>query len=402
MKVPFGTLTITDTAKKYMNQAIQNEQLSQGKFVKQLEEKFAEFIGTKYAVAVNSGTAAITIALSTLYEIIGAQRYDNIIIPALTFIASSNAILQAGFIPKFVDIDINTLNLDLSKINKVIDKNTAGILPVHLMGKPVDISNLFEIDRNIPDIKIAVIEDAAEAHGAEIDGFKVGTLGLAGCFSLYVAHIVSSIEGGIITTDSPEVARLAKSLRNHGKLCDCNKCVIQTDPDACPRRTFNNPKIDPRFIFPRIGYSAKMNELEAAVGLGTMEIADEILEQRRENYYYYSMEFSRFKDFITIEEGERERIGPHAFPIIVKEDAKFTRDDFAYYLQKNGIDNRTLFCSIPTQSSGYKWMGYEMGDFPVAEFVGRNGLHIGVHQDIGKEEREYVIKIVEKFFKEEV
>ncbi|MHA1988876.1 MAG: DegT/DnrJ/EryC1/StrS family aminotransferase, partial [Promethearchaeota archaeon] len=129
----------------------------------------------------------------------------------------------------------------------------------------------------------------------------------------------------------------------------------------------------------------------------------EILEKRRENYYYYAMEFSRFRsDLITIEEAENERIGPHAFPIIVNMDAKFTRDDLAYYLQKNGVDSRTLFCSIPTQSAGYKWMGHTRGDFPVAEFVGKNGLHIGVHQDIGKEEREYVVQVVERFFKEEV
>jgi dTDP-4-amino-4,6-dideoxygalactose transaminase len=398
MKVPFGSLTVTENARKYVNQALDNDQVSQGKFVRRFEEKFANFAGTKYAVAVNSGTAAISIALSTLYETHGAGRGSEIIVPALTFIASANAILQAGFTPKFVDIDINTLNIDTKLIKKAVTGRTAGILPVHLMGKPVSMDLLFgELRYNI-----AVIEDCAEAHGATYNGQKVGTFGDAGCYSLYVAHIISSMEGGMVVTDNERTYKIMKSLRNHGRLCDCNVCVINNYPDACPiRKGPNVKKIDPRFIFERIGYSAKMNELEAAVGLGTIEIADQILEQRKENYYYYDKEFDRLQDyFITIKEGDWDKIGPHAYPIIVRPDAPFTRDEFAYYLQENEIDSRTLFGSIPTQSLGYLWMGHEMGDFPVAEYVGDRGLHIGVHQGLFKEHREYVIQTIEKFLKE--
>ena len=398
MKVPFGSLTLTDRAKKLIMGSLNNEQLSMGNNVRQFEKEFANFAGTKYAVAVSSGTDAITIALSTLYEITKAERGSEIIVPALTFIASSNAILQAGFFPKFVDIDINTLNINTSKIEENLSDNVAGILPVHLMGKPVDMDEFMHPMLNGDVFSVPIIEDAAEAHGAEYKGKKVGTIGLIGCFSLYVAHIISSIEGGMIVTDDFEVARISRSLRNHGKLCDCVKCVINDDPASCPKRKPTNSKIDPRFIFPRIGYSAKMNELEAAVGLGTMEVADEILKIRRSNYYFYTEMFKKFEEyFITIKEGPNDKIGPHAFPIIVKDTAPFSRNEIAYYLQQKGIDSRTLFGSIPTQSNGYKWMGYEEGEFPVAEYVGKRGFHIGVHQGINEEQREYVIKTIEEF-----
>jgi dTDP-4-amino-4,6-dideoxygalactose transaminase len=406
MKVPFGSLTITDTAKAYVEKAIHDDKLSQGRFVRKLEEKFAEFAGAKYAIAVNSGTVAISIALSTQYDFGKVhtvnkrpERGDEVIVPALTFIASSNAILQAGFTPKFVDINLETLNINRSLINDSVTNKTIAMLPVHLMGKPVNMDETIKYGS----YGIPVIEDCAEAHGATYKGHKVGTIGLAGTFSLYVAHIISSIEGGMIITNDTDVYLSALSLRNHGRLCDCVKCVINEKPRSCRMRSITKSNIDPRFIFPRIGYSAKMNELEAAIGLGTIEAAGQILNQRRENYYYYDKEFDRFQDyFITIKEGPDDEIGPHAYPIIVRENAPFTRDDFAFYLQMNGIDSRTLFGSIPTQSSGYKWMGHKLGEFPVAEFVGNNGLHIGVHQGIFKEHREYVIKIIEKFLKENV
>jgi len=391
MKVPFGTLTLTDRAKKLIAKSLDEEQLSMGDNVRQFEKEFAEFSGTKYAVAVSSGTDAITIALSTLYEVLNAKREMEVIVPALTFIASSNAILQAGFIPKFIDIDINTLNIDVSKIPENITENVIAILPVHLMGKPTDMDKI-----NFP-----FIEDAAEAHGALYKGRKVGTFGMAGCYSLYVAHIISSIEGGMVVTDDPQIARLSRSLRNHGRLCDCINCVINSDPKNCVKRKPTNSRIDPRFIFPRIGYSAKMNELEAAIGLGTIEIADEILKIRRSNYYYYAEELQKFEEYFhLIKEGPNEKIGPHAFPIIVRENAPFTRNEIAYHLQKNEIDSRTLFGSIPTQSNGYRWMNYEEGDFPVAEYVGKRGFHIGIHQGINEEQREYVVKVITEFIEE--
>ena len=151
-------------------------------------------------------------------------------------------------------------------------------------------------------------------------------------------------------------------------------------------------------MFERIGFSTKMNELEAAIGLGNMDIYSEILGARRDNLLYMMDKFKEFLPYLyTIQEGPDEEIGPHAFSIILSEDAKFTRDELVYFLEKNGIDTRNLFASMPTQCPGFSFLGHKLGDFPNAEYMGDKGLHIGIHQDLGKKELDYILGVVKEF-----
>jgi len=261
-----------------------------------------------------------------------------------------------------------------------------------LMGKP---SNLFKIREVAAKWQIPIIEDCAEAHGATYYGKKVGTFGLAGCFSLYAAHIISSIEGGIITTNDAEFAKICRSLRNHGRSCTCPTCVLNTSPEKCPKRFAQGH--DQRFVHDRIGFSSKMNELEAAVGLGSIEIANWIIEKRRENFYHLQKGLAKFDEVYTISEEVNDKIGPHAFPIIFRMGGEKNRDKFGEYLTSKEIDSRTLFQSIPTQSLAYVRYGYKIGEFPNAEYVASNGIHIGVHQDMGTAECNYVLETIEQF-----
>ena len=154
-------------------------------------------------------------------------------------------------------------------------------------------------------------------------------------------------------------------------------------------------------MFERIGYSCKMNEMEAAVGLGNIDIYHEILEKRRQNLISMMDKFKKFSTYlVSIDEEPYEKIGPHAFPIILQEGVNFTRDEFVDFLEKHGIDTRNLFSSMPTQCPGFRFLGYELGEFPNAEYIGNKGLHIGVHQDIGREHIEYFISMVEQFLTE--
>jgi dTDP-4-amino-4,6-dideoxygalactose transaminase len=403
MRVPFGTISLTDTAKKLINEALDKNKLTCGNLVLQLERKFAEFAGTKYAVAVSSGTDAITIALAALHDY-GMLPGREVIVPALTFIATANAVIHAGFDPVFVDIEKETLNIDTKQIEPKLSRATAAIVPVHLMGKPANmraVTNIaYSFQNKYRDTQLAVIEDAAEAHGGLYYGHKTGSIGIAGCFSLYAAHIVSAIEGGMITTNDEEFARICRSLRSHGRACDCEVCIVNTSPAKCPKRY--DLGYDKRFVFERIGYSSKMNELEAAVGLGTMEIADQIIEKRRENFYRLTEGLRKFDELYTIYEGDGEKIGPHAFPIILRVEqvgTKFTRDELGSYLSNAGIDSRTLFQSIPTQSKAYSRYNFKE-DFPNAEYCATNGLHTGVHQDMGEGECAYILEMIEKFLVE--
>ncbi len=369
-KVPFGTVSITPDARRLINEAIDSNWVTRGRYVQEFEEKFAQLFGVKYAVAVSSGTDADALACAVLYDF-GAKRGDEVIVPALSFVATGNAVFQAGFKPVFVDVKKETLNIDPSKIEAAITSRTKAIMPVHLMGKPAEMDKIQAIAKKH---KLYIIEDAAEAHGAEYKGEKIGSLGDMAAFSLYAAHIVTTMEGGIVITNNSEMAAILRSLRNHG--------------------------IEGKFTFKRIGFSAKMNELEAAVGLGNIKIFNAILEKRRRNLLYLSEKFKKFEEyFIYLKEEKDEKIGPHAFSIIAREGMPFTKSEFAEYLDKKGIDSRDLFYSMPTQCPSYAFLGHKLGDFPESEYCSNHGLHIGIHQDIELEDLDYITDVVEEFLK---
>ena len=369
-KVPFGTVSITDYARDLIEKALDKKLVTRGKYVEEFERQFAKLFGVKEAVALSSGTDADALSLAVLHDY-GAKRGDEIIVPALSFIATGNAVFQAGFTPVFVDVKKETLNINVEKIERVITKKTRGIMPVHLMGKPADMDPILAIAKKH---NLYVIEDAAEAHGAEYKGRLIGSMGHMAAFSLYAAHIVTTIEGGIAITNDPKMADILRSLRNHG--------------------------IVGKFEFRRIGYSAKMNELEAAVGLGNIKIFNDILGRRRRNLLYLIEKFKRFKRFfITIQEDAHEKIGPHAFSIILRGKQKFSKDEMVEYLDKAGVDSRNLFYSMPTQCPSYQFLGYKLGNFPEAEYCGDHGFHIGIHQDIEIPQLDYVVEVVEAFLK---
>lgn len=369
-KVPFGTVSITDEARALIDKALETTFVTRGKYVEEFEKQFADLFGVKHAVAVSSGTDADALSLAVLYDY-GAKRGDEIIVPALSFIATGNAVFQAGFTPVFVDVRRETLNIDPKKIEQVITEKTRAILPVHLMGKPADMDPILEIAKKH---NLYVIEDAAEAHGAQYKGRTVGTMGNMAAFSLYAAHIVTSVEGGMVITNDERMSEALMSLRNHGMVG--------------------------KFSAQRIGFSSKMNELEAAVGLGNIKIFRSIFEKRRENLLYLIDKFKKFEEFfISIKEDDNEKIGPHAFSIILREELSFTKDEMVDYLDEKGIDSRNLFYSIPTQCMSYEFLGYQSGDFPEAEYCSDFGFHIGIHQDIEIAQLDYVVETIEQFLK---
>jgi dTDP-4-amino-4,6-dideoxygalactose transaminase len=369
-RVPFGTVSITPDARTLINQVIDSGWVTKGKCVKEFEEKFAALFGVKYGVAVSSGTDADALACAVLYDF-GAKRGDEVIVPALTFVATGNAVLQAGLTPVFVDVKRETLNIDPDKIEKAITKKTRAIMPVHLMGKPADMDKIRAIAKKH---KLYIIEDAAEAHGAQYNGEKIGSMGDMACFSLYAAHIITTIEGGIAITNNEKMADALRSLRNHG--------------------------IEGKFTFKRIGFSAKMNEIEAAVGLGNIKIFHQILDKRRRNVLHLIKGFKQFeKYFITLQEDKGEKLGPHAFSIIVREGLKFDKDEFVSYIEAHGVDSRNLFYSIPTQCPSYAFLGHKLGEFPEAEYCSDHGTHIGCHQDLELDQLDYAIETVENFLK---
>ncbi len=392
--LPFGTMTVTPRARALAIEALDQKRISCGKLVREFEERFAAIVGCREAVAVSSGTDADILALAVMHDD-GAQRGDEVIVPALSFVATGNAVIHAGFTPVFVDIERETLNLDVSKVEAAITDRTRAVMPVHLMGKPAAMDQLMEIAGRH---HLKIMEDAAEAHGGLYKGKPLGGIGHLGAFSLYVAHIISSGEGGMVVTNDERYAELLRSLRSHGRSCTCRTCRLNTVGGYCPKRFSGQNGEDIRFTFERIGYSCKMNELEAALGLGNLDAYEEILQRRRANLRYVLGKFGAFSPYLaSITEDANEVIGPHAIPIVVQEAATFTRADLTTYLEEHGIETRTLFASMPTQCPGFAFLGKKTGDFPHAEYMGLHGIHVGVHQDLNIEDMEYLLQTLRSF-----
>jgi len=393
-KVPFGTITITDEAKSLIYEALESKRISSGRLVRQFEEKFAGLLNVREAVALSSGTDADVLALAVMHDF-GAERGDEVIMPALSFVSTGGAALHAGFKPVFVDVDRATLNICPEKIEAAITPKTRALMPVHLMGKPAEMDTINAIAKAH---NLFVVEDAAEAHGALYKGKPAGSLADMGAFSTYVAHIITTGEGGVVSTDNEDFASILRSLRSHGRACACKQCTLNVSSGYCKKRFSGEGGEDIRFVFERIGYSTKMNELEAAIGIGAMNRYGEIVDKRHSNLKHVLDRFEQFQPFLrTIREESHEVIGPHAIPIIIQEEAPFTRVEFSAYLEQHGIETRTLFNSIPTQCRGFKFLGYEYGDFPNAEYIGNHAIHIGCHQELEIPDMEYVLETIQQF-----
>ena len=372
MRITFGDLKIGDIAKKYVRRALDKDWVSEGANVKEFEEKFASKFGYKHAIGVSSGTDADMCCCASLYEF-GAERGDEIITPALSFVATANSILAAGFIPKFVDIEVETLNIDPSRIEEAVTDKTRAIMAVHSMGKPCEMDTILEIAKAH---KLKVIEDSCEAHGATYKGRVIGTIGDMGTFSFYAAHLIVCGEGGMVVTDSDEIARVVRSVKSHG-------------------RPFSSIYFD----FQRIGFNSKMNELTAAIGLEGIEHFDETFDKRKNNIYKLLELTKELSDyFYFLEEKDFEKVSPHAFPLVLK-DKKRERDKLYHYLESKGIQCKTLFGSLPTQHQAFKFLNYKYGQFPASEYVGENGLHFGIHQYLNDDDLVHVSEALKEYFK---
>ncbi len=368
----FGDLKIGDIARKYVQGALDRNWVSAGVNVKEFEQKFAHKFGYKHAMATSSGTDADICCCASLYDF-GAKRGNEIIVPALSFGATANSILAAGFIPKFVDIELETLNIDSSKTEEAITDNTRAIMVVHTMGKPCEMDSILEIAKAH---NLKVIEDACEAHGATYKGKVIGTIGDIGTFSFYVAHLIVCGEGGMVVTSNDKIANTVKSVKSHG-------------------RPFDSIYFD----FQRIGFNSRMNELTAAVGLEGLEYFDETFTKRKNNLYKLLELTEDLSDyFYFLKEESFEKVSPHAFPLVLR-DEKYDRNRLYRYLESKGIQCKTLFGSLPTQHKAFKFLGYEYGQFPVAEYVGKNGLHFGIHQYLNDNDLLYIKDTLKDYFK---
>jgi CDP-6-deoxy-D-xylo-4-hexulose-3-dehydrase len=285
---------------------------------------------------------------------------------------------------------------------KVINERTRGLLPVHLFGRPAPMDEIMELGNKH---HLAVIEDASEAHGARYKGRLVGTIGLMGAFSFYVAHIITTGEGGAIITDDDELDTLLRSIRAHGRACSCKVCRLNTgNGELCEKRFLDDEDqalYDGRFRFERIGYSAKMNDLEAALGIDQIERLDLIVAKRRHNMKELTNSLKPYQEHLVLfdDRNEDELISPLVYPIVIRKGTPFSRRQITRFLEHRGIETRPMFGSIPTQQPAYRYLGFKPKDFPNADYIGANGFYIGVHQNLTQDDIAMIQNAFTEFFK---
>jgi dTDP-4-amino-4,6-dideoxygalactose transaminase len=372
MRIAFGDLKVSPEARKHLEDCVNTNKISGGNKTKLLEKSWGELFGYKYNVAVSSGTSADIAALMTLYDTTEANLGDEIIAPALAFAAVGNSIRAAGFAPKFVDVNRETLNINPSLIEEKITSKTKAIMAVHTMGKPCNMDKIGEIANKY---NLKIIEDCCEAHGGKYNDKFLGTFGDASAFSFYVAHIISCGDGGMVSTNSEQVRDLIDSVKHHGRKSGSLY-----------------------FDHLRYGLNFRMNDLTASVGIPEVQKFQHIFEKRKENLNYLTNLTKDLEDIAYfVNEEKNELVSPHAFSIILK-DSAHNYKKFYKFLESSGIQCKRNFGSMPTQHKAFEYLGHKKGEFPEAEYVGNNGLHFGIHQFLTKDDLNYASETLHKYF----
>lgn len=364
MKIPLFNPVITEGMKKAVIKSIENEFFVLGNSVKSFENSFSKYIGTKHAISVSSGTNALQIAL----ECLGVKGKEVITTPA-SFIATSNAILHAGGKPVFVDIDYDTNNIDTNKIEEAITKDTAGILPVHLYGFPCD---MYKITSVAKDHGLFVLEDACQAHGSEYNDRKAGSLGIAGCFSFYsTKNMTVGGDGGMVTTNDSSLAETVSKLRNCGK--------------------------KKSYLHDVVGYTSRMNSMNAAFGSEQLKLLDEWNSKKNEIARIYRESLRGMGDLILPPESGKAKTAYHLFVLKSKQ-----RDRLKSHLESKGI-GCGIYYPIPIHlQPAYSGMGLRAGDFPNAELLSKDNLAIPIYPEMEDEEVTYVVNNIKGFFKNKI
>ncbi len=365
--------------------------ISSGKKVRIFEENFANYIGCKYAIAVNSGSSANLISLASLIERYNIKKGDEVIIPAATFATVAMPIIQLGLKPVFVDIDLNNLNISVEKIKKAISNRTKIIMPVHTLGYPCDMKKIIEIANKK---NILVFEDCCEAHGAAINKKKVGSFGDIAAFSFFVAHNITTGEGGMILTNDKKLFEIAKSLREFGR--------IKLSSLKLTQRFYTDKKLkdyDKRYVFQRLGYNFRMTDIAASLGIEQLKKLDKFNKKRRNNAKLITnLVVKKFnKYFINFKYYKNYTHSYYTYAFLLKKNINFSRKDICVFLEKNGIETRPLFAGCLPDQPAFVNKKIKVFDLFSSRYVKENLFFIGVHPKINYKNIDYLSKKIESF-----
>ena len=347
---------------KYVTNCIETNWISSaGRYIQDFEEAFAVACDCEYGAACANGTVALHLALATL----GIGPGDEVIIPTFTMIATINAVAYTGATPVLVDSEPETWNMDIAQVEAKITPQTKAIIAMHTYGHPVDMDPIMDLARAHD---IYVVEDAAEAHGARYKGRRIGGLGDCAAFSFYGNKIITTGEGGMVTTSNPDIARIVWNLRDHA---------------------FSEER---HFWHKYLGFNYRMTNLQAAVGLAQTEQLDTFVQARRGNAAHYTSLLKKIPGIVTPPEKEWAENVFWMYGILVDDEFGMTRDDLRRWLAKRGIETRTFF--IPMHVQPIYFQTYKGQRYPVAEMLCKRGMYLPSASSLTRSEIEFVVESI--------
>ncbi len=365
--IPVCEPTLSGNELMYVSDTLKTGWISSaGKYIQEFEEKFSAYCGANYGVSCANGTLAIHLALLA----IGIKEGDEVILPSFTMIGSCNPIVQIGAKPVFIDSELQTWNIDPAKIEEKITSKTKAVMVVHTYGHPVDMDAVLSVARKH---NLIVIEDAAEAHGAEYKGKRAGSLGDIACFSFYANKIITTGEGGMVITNNEKWAERAKKLRNH---------------------FFG----EPRFLHQEVGYNYRLTNLQAAIGLAQLERIGEYVESRRKNAQLYNSLLKNIPGIILPPEASWAKNVYWMYGLLVDNDFPLTMPRLREELQKKGVETRTFFIGMHKQPA-YAHLGVN-GHYPNAEYLEKNGFYLPSSSHLTEEQIHYVAAAIKNIYEE--
>ena len=355
---------------------LNSKQITIGKITKKFENFFAKKIGSKYALMTNSGSSANLMSLSALTSPLSKKKIPikgEVLLPAVCWSTSLWPIIQNNLKPIFVDVELDTFNIDLDQLEKKISKNTVAIMLVHVLGISTNMKKLKKIIRKY---KIELIEDTCESLGAKFDNKNLGTFGRFGTYSFYYSHQITSGEGGMITCDSIEDYNILKSIRSHG---------WSRDTIFLSKFSKKYPQIDNNFLFIGPGYNLRPTEIQGAIAFNQFKKLDKFIKLRKKNRSLIINELKKHKlwnnqfDFVKI----KKKIDPSWFglPFLINKDLMVNKSKFLKYLTINGIENRPIISGNFLNQPAAKFYNFKFNpnDFINSNEIEKRGFFIGLH-----------------------
>lgn len=363
MQISLSAPDITEADIESVTRVLRSGRLSLGPVLQEFEERFAEFVGTRHAVAVSSGTAALHLCMLTLE----LQPEDEVITTPFSFIASANCIMMVGAVPVFVDIDPDTWNINTNLIRRAISARTRAILPVHVFGQPAKMDAIQDIALSEG---LSVIEDACEAVGAYYREQAVGTFGDAGTFAFYPNKQMTTGEGGMITTNQQTLADTVRSLRNQGR--DSTSCWLSHQ---------------------RLGYNFRLSDINAALGLSQLARLDTLVEQRSRVAEWYRQRLKSDSRLILQHVPRDVQMSWFVFVVRLNDDYDpVDRDRILGQLQAKSIGCSNYFAPIHLQPFYRERFDYREGDFPKCEHLAARTIALPFHANLSEAEVDTVCR----------